>query len=93
MAVCSGCSLIPTGIGFLSLLPGADGRCQEAFPDFDKETPVVSQIRFVCVFLKFVLGFCFSLWWSPSSLKVGMTFSVLEPDELKFRKWRMTLVQ
>lgn len=70
-----------TGVGFLSSPHGADGRCQKTLPDFDKETPVVSQIRFVCVFLKVILGCCFSLWWSPSSLKVGMTFSDLESND------------
>lgn len=38
VAVCNGCSLIPRGTGSLSSLPGACERCQQAPPDFDRET-------------------------------------------------------
>lgn len=48
-------------------------------PDFDKETNFFSAS--FCLCLKASLCFCFPLWWSPSSHKVGTTFSDLGPDD------------
>lgn len=68
-------------MGSLSLLPGACGRHQPTPPDFDKETLVFSQPYDVCIFLKVVLCFWFSLWLSLLSHKLGVPFSDLEPDD------------
>lgn len=68
-------------MGSVSLLPGACGRCQQAPPDFDKETLVFPQSHFVYVFLKVVLYFCFSLWGPCLFHKIGMTFSDWELDD------------